>query len=238
MLTVVTFKWEPEDPGYRSTFKGWHVDTLRRMVRRHYPHPHRFVCITDDPAGITEPDIEIFELWPDFSGLPNPSGRKNPSCYRRLRLFAGDVESWLGERFVCLDLDCVITADMSDLWNRPEDFVCWGDTNKQNPYNGSMWMLRAGARRRVWEEFDPRETPIRTKRAGFFGSDQAWLALALGPNEARWTAKDGVYSYRNEIERSQSRKLPADARAVFFHGRTDPWDSAAQRLPWVKEHYR
>src|SRR5262245_43727427 len=107
MLTIGCFLWKPL-PGYRSQFTGRHVDTLRRMVRRHYPDPHRFVCVTDDPRGITEPDIEIYRLWQTFSNVRNPSGIKNPSCYRRLRVFARNAGEWLGERSVWLDLDCVI----------------------------------------------------------------------------------------------------------------------------------
>ena len=237
-ITFVTFKWAAP-AGYRSSFHGRHVDILRRMVARHYSGPHRFACITDDPEGILEPDVEVFDLWDDFAHVPNPNGRKNPSCYRRLRLFARNTGEWLGERIVCLDLDAVICGSLDELLDRPEDFVCWGDTNPKNPYNGSMWMLRTGTRPQVWEDFNPISTPAATRRAGFFGSDQAWLAHCLGPGEARWTAKDGVYSFRNDILRSQSRRLPTDARAVFFHGRYDPWDAEAVRLaPWIAEHYR
>jgi hypothetical protein len=236
MLTVVTFKWRPP-PGYRSTFAGEHVDVLRRMVARHYPEPHRFVCVTDDARGIQEPDVELFELWPDFATVANPSGRKNPSCYRRLRLFARHPGAWLGERFVVLDLDAVIVGDMRPLWNRPEDFVIWKSSTSGNPYNGSMWMLRAGARPQVWRDFDPAVSPRETKAAGFYGSDQAWIAHALGPDEATWSARDGVHSYRNEIQHGAGR-LPAGARVVFFHGKTDPWDADAQRHAWVREAYR
>lgn len=235
MLTVVTFKWRAP-PGYRSSFGGEHVDVLRRMVRRHYPDPHRFVCVTDDVAGIREPDVELFELWPDFSTVRNPSGPKNPSCYRRLRLFARHPGEWLGDRFVVLDLDAVILGDLRPLWNRPEDFVIWKSCTSGNPYNGSMWMLRAGARPQVWRDFNPDLSPRETKAAGLYGSDQAWIAHALGPNEATWSARDGVHSYRNEIQ--HGRGLPRGARVVFFHGKTDPWDPEAQRLPWVREAYR
>jgi hypothetical protein len=236
MLTVVTFKWRAP-PGYRSTFEGRHVDILRRMVRRHYPHPHRFVCITDDARGITEPDVETFELWGDFSTVGNPSGRKNPSCYRRLRLFAQNPGAFLGDRFVCLDLDTVLVGDVSPLWNRPDDFVIWRSTTQGNPYNGSMWMLRSGARPQVWRDFDPVTSPGLTKQAGFFGSDQAWIAYKLGAQEKVWTRADGVHSFRNEIQPARGL-LPRTARAVFFHGSIDPWSPQAQRLDWVREHYR
>ena len=236
MLTVVTFKWRAP-PGYRSSFRGEHVDVLRRMVRRHYRAPHRFVCITDDASGIREPDVECYELWPDFATVRNPSGSKNPSCYRRLRLFAKHPGNFLGERFVCLDLDAVITGDLRPLWDRPEDFVIWKSTTRGNHYNGSMFMMRAGARPEVWRDFNPAESPRLTRQNGFYGSDQAWIAYRLGAGEATWSATDGVLSYRNEVSHHAAR-LPPGARVVFFHGRTDPWDAEAQRLAWIREHYR
>lgn len=234
-LTVVTFKWRAP-PGYRSTFRGEHVDTLRRMVARHYQRPHRFICITDDASGIQEPDVELFEIWDDFSRVANPSGRKNPSCYRRLRLFAAQPGAFLGPRFVVLDLDCVILRDLAPLWDRPDPFVIWRSTTSGNPYNGSMWMLEAGARPHVWRDFDPDTSPRLTRRAGLYGSDQAWMAYAMGPDEATWSPADGVHSYRNEVE--SNGRLPKGARVVFFHGKTDPWDRTAQRLDWVRENYR
>lgn len=236
VLTVVTFKWRPPR-GYRSKFEGEHVDTLRRMVRRHYPHPHRFVCITDDPTGIHEPDIELFSLWEDFKDVRNPSGSKNPSCYRRLRLFAANTGDWLGRRFVCLDLDCVITGDMSPIWNRSEPFVIWKSTTPGNFYNGSMFMLEAGARPQVWQDFDPVFSPRETVGARLYGSDQAWIAYRLGGGEATWSSRDGVYSMRNELRPAQGR-LPEGARIVFFHGKGDPWSPEMQRLPWVRANYK
>lgn len=237
MLTVVTFKWTPP-PGYRSKFEGCHVDTLRRMVKRHYPDPHRFVCVTDNPRGITEPDVEIYRLWQTFSNIRNPSGTKNPSCYRRLRVFSRNAGEWLGERFVCLDLDCVITGDMRPVWNRPDDFAIWRSATAGNTYNGSMFMLRAGARPKVWEQFDPTLSPMETRAARLFGSDQAWIAHCLGPHEKTWTKIDGVYSYRIDIKPNRDR-LPDNARCVFFHGKPDPFDASVyNRVQWIRDHYR
>ncbi len=46
VLQVITFKWS--QPGYRSKYDATHVNIMQRMVARHYPHPHKFVCITDE----------------------------------------------------------------------------------------------------------------------------------------------------------------------------------------------
>lgn len=235
-ITVVTFLWKPP-PGYRSKYTTAHVDILRRMVRKHYPHPHRFVLITDDPAGLKERDIEVFQLWDDLANVPNPNGTNNPSCFRRLRLFAPNVGEWLGERFVCVDLDTVICGDMRSIWQRPEDFVIWqAPGGNKNPYCGSMWMLTAGARPTVWTHFDEVRSPIETTRAGLFGSDQAWIAHVLGPNEATWSKSDGAYSYRMQVEKKPI--LPSNAKIVFFHGKPDPWEAGPMRKSWVRANYR
>lgn len=237
MLTVLTFKWTAP-PGYRSKFEGRHVDVLRRMVRRHYRKPHRFVVVTDDPTGIKEKDVEIYRLWPTFSTVANPSGRKNPSCYRRLRIFARNAGEWLGDRFVCLDLDTVIVDDMAPLWDRTDDFVIWRSSTKGNFYNGSMILMNAGARPQVWTDFDPELSPRLTHGARLYGSDQAWIAYKLGGGEKTWGPEDGVLSMRNDVV-NRSGKLPPGARIVFFHGKGDPWEPEVyNRYPWIRESYK
>ena len=236
MLSVITWRWQPHR-GYRSTFPVQTVNVLRRMVARHYAHPHRFLCVTDDPKGL-DPDVEVVPLWSDYATLPNPSGHpRNPSCWRRLKAFSAEIAEVFGPRFVSLDLDMVLTGDVGPLWNRPEDFVIWGDTNGRNAYNGSMFLLTAGARRQVWETFEPKRAIRACAAARQFGSDQAWIGACLGTREARWTQADGVYSFRNDLKEG-AKPLPANARVVSFHGHIDPWAPAGQRLPWVREHYR
>ncbi len=229
-VSVVTWLWKPK-LAYRSNFTPQTVNVLQQMVKRHYPYPHRFICVTDQTDGLNA-DIEVVPPWNDFVKLQNPSGPKNPSCYRRLRAFAPNIGYTFGERFVSLDLDCVITGDLTPVWDRPEPFVIWGDTIPRTAYNGSMFLLTAGARPQVWTTFDPVRSPQQSYAARCFGSDQGWLSFCLGRGEATWTKDDGVYSYRNEI--MATNVLPPNARIVFFHGDGDPWDAKQQRIPWVQ----
>jgi len=233
-LTVVTWKWKAPQ-SYRSSFSAKAVNVLRRMVDRHYTRPHRFCCVTNDADGL-DPSIEVIPDREDFAHLPSPHGGSNPSCYRRLRIFEPKASEVFGSRLVSLDIDCVIVRDMTKVWDRSESFVIWGDTNQHTLYNGSMILLSAGARPRVWCDFDPKVSPEKAKASGNFGSDQAWISYCLGRGEAKWTRADGVYSYRNEIQRRGGR-LPSDARIVMFHGPIDPWSPEAQRLPWVRQHW-
>jgi hypothetical protein len=151
-------------------------------------------------------------------------------------MFAPDAGETFGPRFVSLDIDCVIVRDMIPVWDREEPFVIWGDTNPQTLYNGSMMLLKAGARPQVWEKFDPKTSPAKAQASGNFGSDQAWISYCLGKGEAKWTQADGVFSFRNEIQR-KGGALPGHARIVMFHGNIDPWHREAQRLPWVRQHW-
>lgn len=235
MLSVVCWRWAPFK-GYRSTYSPETVHTLAAMVRRHYPDPHRFICCTDDPTGI-DPSIEIVPIWNDLATVPHPTSPTHPSCYRRLKAFSKEARDWFGKRFVSVDLDCVIMGDLRPLWNRPEDFVGLAGTQPPTRYNGSMFLLTAGARRGVWEDFNPKYSPGLAKAQGFYGSDQAWLSYKLGPDEATWTVKDGIYSYRLHVQPLDGQ-LPPDARVVVFNGKRDPWSPDAAKLGWVRAHYR
>ncbi len=236
--SVVTWMWKAPT-GYRSTFSASNVNILKRMVGRHFPHKHRFICVTHDTNGLDK-SVEVVKPWDDFKDIVNPNGSRNPSCYRRLRAFHPDIASTFGERFVSMDLDCVITNDLTPLWDRPEDFVIWGDTNPRTAYNGSMFLLTAGARNRVWQNFNPQKSPQLAYQAGCFGSDQGWISYCLGPREVKWTKADGVYSFRNELlnKPEYAKDIPDNARAIFFHGPGDPWQAQVQaKHPWVKRHY-
>lgn len=234
-MNVVCFKWTPPR-AYRSQFAAEHVNTLYRMVRRHYAGLESFLCVTDCAEGL-EPGVEAVPLWPDFATVPSPHGGHNPSCYRRLKLFDPAIASVLGRRFVSLDLDTVILRDLTPLWERPEDVVFWGDTNPRTHYNGSMMLLTAGARPQVWTDFDPAVSPRTAMSVGCFGSDQGWISYRLGKGEARWTREDGVYSFRNDLA-TNMRRVPANARVIFFHGNQDPWSPYIQtNCPWVITHW-
>lgn len=238
MLDIVTFKWKAPAGGYRSTFTGNHVNTLAAMVRRDYQKEHRFSCITDDPTGIDQTKVRVIPLWSDFSNLPSAYGGRNPSCYRRLKLFAPQIEEIIGRRFVSMDLDMVTTGDLIPLWDRPEDIVLIRSATPppRYRYNGSMLLMTAGVRPYIWDQFDPKKSPQETRIRGFFGSDQAWLSMKLPPNEAVWDQSDGVYSYRMHLLPKGS-KLPDNAKVIAFHGEHDPWGPHAQQIDWVRRFY-
>lgn len=234
MLSVVCWKWT--QPGCRSSFGPEHVNTLQNMVARNYRGEHRFICITDDRRGL-HAGVEVFPIGNLFADLRNPLGPEYPSCYRRLVAFRDDFRDVVGGRFVSVDLDVVIVGDVTPLWDRKEEVVFWQSPIRAPDYNGSMFLATPGVRRQLFDDFDPRQSPIDTRNARKLGSDQGWLSYRC-PGEAVWTARDGLYSWNPQL-RNRGWRLPPDARMVFFPGGENPWHTAAQqRAPWINEHYR
>lgn len=235
-MEFVCFKWKPP-LHYRSQFGPEQVNTLWSMLRRNYIGPARLTCVTDDAAGISK-EVNVLPLWETFGKLPSPHGAGNPSCYRRLPVYGDEAAKWFGGRFTLLDLDICIVDNINPVIDVPNDFKIWGDTAKGTPYNGSLQLMNAGARKQVLETFDPVESPKAARALGYIGSDQAWIGACLGPHEAKWTSRDGIYSYRNEIA-PRGGQLPDNARIVIFHGAVDPWHPTTRtRHRWVREHYR
>lgn len=228
-MTLKLFCWLWQQPGGRTNYTAAHVNVWAAMVRRHLTLPHTLACVTATPEGI-DPSIEIIAPPDDFGGLVLPTwGGGLPNCLRRIALFRPDAAEVFGaERFVSMDMDCVVAKSLDPLFDRPDDFVMYRGTNASRPYNGSMVMLTAGARRRVFDEF----TPERAIAAGwkYVGSDQAWISAVLGRGEATWGREDGV-----EWWGSVPNTYPA--RLMFFPGTPKPWD-LIPASGWVSEHYR
>jgi len=227
MLTVLTWLWH--QPGGRTLYTAHHVNIWADMVRRHLTIPHRLACVTSTPSGI-DPSIDIISPPGDFEDvvLPTWSGGF-PQCLRRVALFRPDAAEIFGERFVSMDLDCVIGASLDPLFDTDIDFKMYRGTTGKRPYNGSMLLMTAGARPHVYETF----TPERAVAAGqqYVGSDQAWISYVLGPGEATWSADDGVAWWGSYVGLDP-------VRIMFFPGNPKPWRLAEHGYDWIAEHYR
>lgn len=249
MLSVVTFKWAQE--GFRTAYNADHVNTLRRMILRHYDRPTRFICITDNESGIDR-QIECVPIWNEFSDIPNPTWAHGPSCYRRLSVFRRDFRNIVGDRFVCLDLDCVITGDLSPIFDRSEDCITYRSPGLGGGINGSIFIMNTGCRAFVHSAFDPASSPGMCNRLGHKGSDQGWMDYSLRQCSSGMGPADGIHEF-NALRRSRRQivggrtvsrpsgpaTLPDGARIVFFHGQTKPWTSGAvDNAPWIRDHYR
>ena len=235
MISVVCWKWHRE--GYRTKFTGEHVNILRNMVKRNTTIPHRFICITDDSTGIDE-GIEIVKLWPNPA--PEYGNYDRPNCFVRLKAFSPDMKDILGEKFIWFDLDTVIISNIDHILSDPAEFKIWQVDGEKMPCNGSMVLHKTGSRFKIWRRFNPNfvhpTLSLRRRNPKFVGSDQAWIAEHLGPQDEFFGQKDGVYSFRCHVK---PHGLKENACIVFFHGQLDPWSKEVQQnFEWVKNAYR
>jgi hypothetical protein len=229
MLTVVSWFWRQKNSSI--LYKPEFVNVWAKMVSRHLSMPHRLLCITEDPVGI---DIDTYPLWEDL-GVSNPQwGGSKPQCYRRLKAFSEEMRPILGDRFVSMDIDCVITGSLDELLSRSEDFVINRGRTHKNSYNGSMWMMDTGARANVWTEFKGEESVRQASR--WMGSDQAWMREALGPHEATWGIEHGIAAFTHT--KAIPNWKPKNTKIVFFQGSFKPWSQGAEKIDWIREHWR
>lgn len=210
MIHFSTWLWGKKYPAN-------YLQNLEAAVARNYCRPYRF--------HVWRPGREDIHLT------------KRDGCFARLRTFdpawqaAHGIEP--GERIVCLDLDLVVTGILDQVFDRPEPFVILQGVNAANPcpYNGSVWMLRAGYRPDVWQDFSLEAAAAVPHFA--FPDDQAWLHAKI-PHAASFGPMDGVYAFKKPGWPS-GVSLPKGARIVAFPGHRDPAQFAW--LLWIKQHW-
>lgn len=226
-LTIALFLWADPTGRRAGQYGPADVERVAASIRKNLTLPHEVAVITDSPPHEFSSNVRHIPLWDTFRSIGG--------CYTRLWAFHPSMREVIAERFAWMDLDCVVTGNLDPVFRRPEDIVFWRSATVASlPYNGSMVLMRAGARANLLDAFDPDKTPKETRALGMIGTDQAALAHILGPNEPVWTSRnDGVAAFRRDC----FKWLPPDARIVFFPGKTKP-TNARTRLqhPWIEAH--
>lgn len=231
MITILTWLWG--QPNGRAEYGVDSVCAWAEMVRRNITMPHRIACVTDFELPS---HIERIEPPRDFENIRIPTwNEKKPQCLRRLSMYSPDAGKTFGERFVCMDLDVVISGPLDPLFDVKDDFkMMIGTDPKRRPYNGSMQLMTAGSRPQIYTDFTPERATLAGKH--FIGSDQAWICFCLGWGESVWDERDGAIWYSPRY----SAGVPDSTRIMFFPGTPKPWQVAgSQPLDrWVQRHYR
>jgi hypothetical protein len=240
MLNIVCFKWRRPNKGYvlpaqrLLEYGPKHVNVLRNMLARHVKgQPWRLICVTDDSNGIDK-RVEVVPMWQDYRNLGG--------CYTRLKIFDRQMEYVFGERFTCIDLDCVIVDDVTPILMRQEPLVinAYMPLHARDPdqfYNGGLISQRAGSHSYLWTDFVANPAAAQqliaegARRGECIGTDQAWMRMRLGKNEARFTNADGVY----EARQFRHGPIPKTARIVFFAGKRDP---SLASMDWVRRNWQ
>jgi hypothetical protein len=249
-VLILTMKWG-------TLYGPDYVNNLARGVRRHLARPHRFICFTDDAAGL-EPGIEALPL-PDL-GLP--PGHKD-SRWRKLALFRRDLG--LEGTALFLDLDLVIVDSLGPFFDLPGDFFIIRDDDlfrpkplrRLNPErdaflhsvgNSSVFRYELGAHGYILDTFlaDPSDATARFEISQQFQSAQ----LAARGHLHYWP-RGWCVSFKNDCVPRGLRSfrhdpaLPAGAKIVVFagspkmdvalHGGGQKWYRRIGDVRWLRE---
>jgi hypothetical protein len=240
-ILVCCVKWGTKYPPH-------YVNRLRRMVGRHLAQPHRFICLTDDPAGL-DAEVETIALPEGLTGYWN-----------KISLFKQDLFD-PGATVLYLDLDVVIVGPIDFMLDDPGGLVVIRDwLTVSGAFNSSVMRFEAGAHAFIYDRFRPSADEIVA--SGRYIGDQDWIYEQV-PNAKSFPAGK-IVSYKRDINSHvclRARKLrlefrwlraphfmtvapPQGAAIVVFHGKPDPEDvmdapyGPWKRAPFVKEHWR
>lgn len=215
MLTVWCLWWR--DPANPDKYGEYYVQRLQRDVRKQLTIPHRFVCVTEE-------EIEGVETLAPRVDWPGWWGKIDLFCL-------GEV----GETNLYLDLDVVITGDLTEMVMRhahdvlatPWNWAASGHGGCQSSvmiWHGNMAALIA-------HRFDPQRDahwpPVN--KPGVFWGDQEWITdnrdrgFPVTQINADW-----VKSYKYHCRDG----LPEGAKVVVFHGEPKPADVKASWFQW------
>ena len=237
MISVTFFLWfDPHNNRNSKWVYGVeHVNLLVNQVDRHLSLPHEFVLVCDQAPEGLDPRVRTVPI--------DPTTYRPTTCFARLMLFRPDIGDIIGKRILAMDLDSVVVGSLDDIAGRTEDVVLWHHprygTNPRVPrYNTSIMLIKAGTRPQVWTEFPSFD--LTTLPKGDKSEDQGWLSHII-PNEAGFTAKDGVYSARlleMGFHGPYNGQLPANARFITFPGssREPSLPETQANHPWIRNH--
>lgn len=204
------------------------VNKLYGMVARNTSWTIRFVCLTDDPAGI-RPEVEcksfpLLELDSDVG--KKWRGNEDP-WWRKLCLYSTTVHDLRGMTLY-LDLDVVIAGNIDALFTHPGRFCMmrvWRAERFKEPLgNSSVVRLFIGAESYIVERF--RSQPHKHWDEVYHGHDQRFVSatakkITFYPEE--WCASFKDTLPRNAVLRFFSQpKFPSQAKIVVFFGVNTP----------------
>jgi len=207
-----------------------YVNNLYSMIERHLTVPHRFICFTDRPDGIT-PKIEIRML---------PSGKELSGWWWKPYIFKDDHFP-SGDTNLFFDLDMVIVRNIDNLiTHMPGQFLGLRDVGRVwnrgvDKLGSAVLRWQSGTYGNIWSNLVA-DTAQTKKMTG----DQDWI-WNLHKNSVKFFPDKWIISYKweartkDELVRINGRlnfrnirnvELDPTTSILAFHGTPDPHEVA------------
>lgn len=225
-----------------------YVNILYAMVRRHLSGDFRFVCLTDDSAGIRS-EVTCLPI-PQLDIAPEAPGVRD-RAWRKLTTFSADLHGLQGTALF-LDLDVVVVGSLDAFFTQPGEFLIIKDYKR--PWrvtgNSSVYRFEIGAHADVLDNFRTHEAALRQR----FRNEQAYLSDYLhGQGKLAYWPGDWCPSFKYHSIPSwpfnywREPNIPQGARIVIFHGEVNPPDGLRgqrnrrfrhiQPARWIAQHW-
>lgn len=248
-VNVVCLKWG-------TLYDARYVNILRHMVARNLKRPFRFICFTEDAAGLEE-GIEVFPL-PEF---PEPDWEYARFCsaWRKLALFRAGLADMQG-KVLFLDLDVVITGELDVFFDYSPHLAMienWYQPGRQVG-QASVMCFEAGEPQALLDRYLDNPTSVLER----YRTEQAYISGELGASGCVFFPEHWCVSFKKHCMpgglarwRYTDNAPPESARIVVFHGRPNPpdalvgswgkpmprlkrWYKALQPSPWIGDFWR
>ena len=247
MLNILCMKWG-------RAYGADYVNILHRASRAHMERQFRFICLTDDPAGLDE-GIEVFPV-PDM-GLPPE--RQAHGGWPKLSVFAPKLYDLEG-RLLFLDVDIIITGGLDVFFEHDAGVRLireWPQLGhilrgrRRLGGNSSVFAFEIGTQTQIYEAF------MADPRAAFAGFRNEQRFLVAHAREVDYWPQGLCLSFKSDLMRPvpvnficPPRRLPKSARVVVFHGRPLPeevgqnywWGHGFRRgfapVGWVRDYWQ
>lgn len=226
MLSVAIWKWHSRRPDWVE-YSSDAVNHLANQVHKFIGVDHKIFCITDDASGLDN-SIEAIPLQEMPCPLPafNKYSHRLHSAYRRIRIFDPAVGKLFGKRILQLDIDMVITGDISHITTRTEPFLIWKCYSHGPNFmalNPSFILFDVGAKVAVniWNKYctSPHSVAKKAYDAGWTGTEQAVIGYLTRENEPpTLDERDGIYSFRDNPKECGGDELVPEVKVISFHG--------------------
>ena len=240
-LTVACMKWG-------TKYGPEYVNRLQRGVRRWLAREVRFLCFTDDAAGI-EPGVEVHPLPEEpfedaiLAGMSR-AGRKG--AWRKISLFRPGLAGIAGP-VLGFDLDVVVTGPLDPIVDHAPGAVAM---RREWRYE---WQGRDGGHGSVFR-FDPTRhgylyadfaADPAAAIAAHKGSEQYYTSMtALRHGDLSYLPGALVCSFKRDalpafpLNWLRAPRLPADCRVLCFHGRPLMDEAIAGYAGSIRRHSR
>ena len=202
MLTVWSVFWGDKYPEY-------YVKRLQWEVAKHLPLEHEFVCLSDR-------DVEGVHTVPAISD--------KPGWWQKIDMFA------FKGRNLYLDLDTVPVGDLTPFVGTGAEVRTlknWAQSGHGGCQSSIMYWEDA---QHIYREFDEPTPWPPVNKPGVLWGDQEYITKLRdrGLLDVDYFHEAHGKSYKYHCRNG----LPADCRAVIFHGKPDPDEVSETWLTW------